>query len=198
MEHMQLRFLNDQRVTVLDRTGKTPAEFEAFAHKEIRSRFAALRLGTTPVAAPLQTGFNYPGKWSHYLFNDGVPNEGGAPISQLIINRSNPVNHDLTLISCTNEDTETAWMKAVDGKAAFVAEVDDFLDEKDEVVKKQGEAFPYSRGLWILSQLVASINPFDLDALDENLPFTKFTLDNILGRQLNPNEYELCTRQNFN
>lgn len=47
----------------------------------------------TPVAAPLQTGFNYPGKWSHYLFNDGEPDGGGHAIARLIINRKEPANH---------------------------------------------------------------------------------------------------------
>ncbi len=89
-------------------------------------------------------------------------------------------------------------MKAVDSAATYVAEVDDFSDEKDEVVKNQGPALPYTRGLWILCQLVAAINPFDLDALDENLPLTKHTLDNILGRKLNPNEYQYYFERNPN
>jgi hypothetical protein len=36
------------------------------------------------------------------------------------------------------------------------------------------------QGMWLLSNLVAAINPHDLDALDENVPFTKFTLDGRL------------------
>ena len=35
--------------------------------------------------------------------------------------------------------------------------------------------------MWLLSNLVAAINPHDLDALDENVPFTKYTLDSLLG-----------------
>jgi hypothetical protein len=67
--------------------------------------------------------------------------------------------------------------------------VDDYHDEKDEVLKDQGPAFPYTKGLWILCSLVSAICPNDLDALDENLPFSKFTLDELLGRVHTEAEY---------
>jgi hypothetical protein len=35
----------------------------------------------------------------------------------------------------------------------------------------------FYQGMWLLSNLVAAINPHDLDALDEAVPLTKFTLD---------------------
>ena len=37
--------------------------------------------------------------------------------------------------------------------------------------------------------LVAALNPTDLDSLDESVPFTKRTLDNLLGRTLSPEEF---------
>jgi hypothetical protein len=198
VEYMQVRFLNDRKPLVLNRTDLTPEEFETQSHDAIRKRFAGLRLGSTPVRDPLQTGFDYPGIWSHYLFNDGEPNEGGRAIADQIIRRKKPEDHCLTLLSCTNQDEETAWMKLVDSQATYVAELDDYQDEKAEVAKKQGIAFPFSRGLWILNQLVASFNPYDLDALDENLPLTRSTLNNILGRQLNPREYQYYFERNPN
>ena len=33
------------------------------------------------------------------------------------------------------------------------------------------------------------MNPDDLDAMDECIPFTKFTLDNLLGYESNDNSY---------
>ena len=36
---------------------------------------------------------------------------------------------------------------------------------------------------------MAAINPNDLDAIDENLPFTNSTLSNLLGRKLTSNEF---------
>lgn len=74
-------------------------------------------------------------------------------------------------------------------QAAFCSEVDDFQDEKEEVLKDQGPAFPYTKGLWLLGHLVGAISPDDIDALDENVPFTKYTLDELLGREHSPQEY---------
>lgn len=75
-------------------------------------------------------------------------------------------------------------------KAPFTSEIDDYVAEKAEVITDQGPAFPYTRGLWLVSQLAAAINPIDLDALDENLPFTKATLDDLLGRKHTEEEYK--------
>jgi hypothetical protein len=60
----------------------------------------------------------------------------------------------------------------------------------------QGSAFPYTKGLWLLSNLIAALNPDDLDALDENVPFSKFTLDELLGRYHTPEEYHYYFRHN--
>lgn len=197
VENMQIRFLTDRRVVKLERAGKTPEQFEEYAHRLIRDTFSTLRLApSTPLREPLKAGFAYEGKWCHYVFNDGVPDGGGEAVAQMIIDRKRPADHNVTLLSCTDNDDDTAWMKLVDGKAKWVAELDDYQDEKDEVMKKQGKAFPFTRGLWILNQLVAAFNPFDLDALDENLPLTRFTLSNILGRQLNPREYQYYFENN--
>jgi hypothetical protein len=53
----------------------------------------------------------------------------------------------------------------------------------------QGAALPYTRGFWLICQLVAAMNPEDLDAMDESVPFTKATLDNLLGIQHNEESY---------
>ena len=72
----------------------------------------------------------------------------------------------------------------------------DYQDEKEEVLGDQGSGFPYTRGFWMISQLVAAINPDDLDAIDESLPFTKSTLDNLLGRTHTPQEYQFYFERN--
>jgi hypothetical protein len=38
--------------------------------------------------------------------------------------------------------------------------------------------------------VVAAINPDDLDALDESLPLTKGTIDNLIGRKITNEEYK--------
>jgi hypothetical protein len=57
-------------------------------------------------------------------------------------------------------------------------------------------AYHSRAGFWIVSLLVASINPEDLDAIDENLPFTKHTLDDLLGRTHTPQEYQFYFERN--
>lgn len=198
---MQIRFLNSPRVISLSRNGaETPEQFKMRAHTEIRDAFKSLTLVPyTPLFGPLKAGFELPGKWCHYVFNDGEPNRGGnvAEVVRLISQRGNPKDHALTLISCTNNDTETEWMKEVDS-APYVAEIDDFRSEAMEVSRKQGAGFALTRGLWILAHILAATNPHDLDAMDENTPFTRFILENILGRQLNPEEYQYYFERNPN
>jgi hypothetical protein len=58
-------------------------------------------------------------------------------------------------------------MKELEEIAPYVAEYDDYDDEKAEVQKDQGLGFPYTRGFYLIGQLVAAMNPDDLDAMDE-------------------------------
>ena len=58
------------------------------------------------------------------------------------------------------------------------------------MIRDQGVALPYSKGFHLICQLVAAMNPEDLDAMDESIPFTKFTLDNLLGVVHNEQTYK--------
>jgi hypothetical protein len=80
-------------------------------------------------------------------------------------------------------------MKDAEEVAPYCSESDDFADESREVYKDQGAALPYTKGFHLICQLVAAMNPDDLDAMDESVPFTKFTLDNLLGVQNNEETY---------
>jgi len=77
-----------------------------------------------------------------------------------------------------------------DGEATWMSEMDDFDSEREEVAHDQGLGIPYSRGFWLACNLASAINPNDLDMLDEELPLTMFTLSNLLGRVLSPEEYD--------
>jgi hypothetical protein len=80
-------------------------------------------------------------------------------------------------------------MKDAEEVAPYCSESDDYGDESREVLGDQGEALPYTRGFWLICQLVAAMNPDDLDAMDESVPFTKQTLDNLLGIQHNEQSF---------
>jgi hypothetical protein len=194
-----ISFFNAPNVITIARTSLTPESFKTLAHDQIIHAFSTIDVRyKTPTKRILLRSFSMattqPDPTMHYLFTDGVPTDASVEeISSIISNRSNPQANPLTLISCTNEDDEVEWMKEIEEKAPYTAELDDYHDEKTEVLEDQGKAFPYTKGYWIISQLVAAINPEDLDAIDENLPFTKATLDNLLGRVHTPQVFlSLC------
>jgi hypothetical protein len=191
-KQIMISFFNAPNIITINREGLTPETFKTTAHDQIIHAFSTIQVRyKTPTKRVLLQSFSMassqPEPTMHYLFTDGVPTDASVDeIASLISNRSNPQANPLTLISCTNEDEEVEWMKEIEERAPYTAELDDYHDERNEVIEDQGKAFPYTRGYWIISQLVAAINPDDLDAIDENLPFTKATLDNLLGRVHTP------------
>lgn len=199
---IEIRFLNASNVIRLERTGKTVEEFSSDAHAKIVDAFSTIAVKyKTPTLRVMTEAFNAAAGSDrptiHYLLTDGVPSDASVEqVADLIKYRRDPKNNPLTLISCTNEDEESEWMKQVEEVAEYCSELDDYHDEKAEVEKDQGTGFPYTKGYWLISQMVATINPYDLDAIDENLPFTKHTLDNLLGRVHSPKEYQYYFERN--
>merc|ERR1712174_67094 len=158
------------------------------AVQQIDAQFARGPSGTTPALEKLQESFlrGQGVSIARYFFGDGLPNGGRRAIQEIVRivkNRQDPQSNPLTFISCTNEDEAVEWMKDCEEVAPYCSESDDYGDESREVLQDQGEALPYTRGFWLICQLVAAMNPDDLDAMDESVPFTKNTLDNLLGNQ---------------
>mmetsp|Transcript_14328 Transcript_14328/g.21458 ORF Transcript_14328/g.21458 Transcript_14328/m.21458 type:complete len:474 (+) Transcript_14328:123-1544(+) len=200
-KQITISFLNATNVISLSRDGKSIETFRAEAHGAISNAFSTIEVKyKTPTYRVLSAAFassGLPEPTMHYLLTDGVPSDQPvAAVAQLIMQRPYPDRNPLTLMSCTNEDAEVEWMKQIEETAPFTSELDDYHDEKEEVLADQGSAFPYTKGFWIISSLVASINPDDLDAIDENLPFTKHTLDDLLGRTHSPEDYQFYFERN--
>jgi len=190
-----IEFLNrSQRISLL-REGRPPAEFLQSAYQQIDAQFVAPPAGTTPALEKLQESLirGQGISIARYFFGDGTPN-GGVRAQQEIVNilrnRQDPAGNPITFISCTNEDEQVEWMKDCEEIIAYCSESDDFQDEANEVLKDQGAALPYTRGFHLICTLVAAMNPDDLDAMDESVPFTKMTLDNLLGVQHNEESYK--------
>jgi hypothetical protein len=188
-------FLNRPDQVVLKRNARDPKSFLADAHLQIDRVFAKGPAGTTPVLEKLQTSFiNGQGKdIARYFFGDGVPNGGlqaQKEITRILCARQNPEGNPVTFISCTNDDAAVEWMKDTEEVAPYCSESDDFGDEAEEVLRDQGAGLPYSKGFHLICQLVAAMNPDDLDAMDESVPFTKATLDNLLGVVHNVESYK--------
>jgi len=189
-----IEFLNRKDRVTLRRNGMSPEDFLRGAIGQIDAQFSRGPSGTTPALEKLQESFlrGQGVNIARYFFGDGLPNGGRRAIQEIVRivkNRQEPRQNPLTFISCTNEDDAVEWMKNCEEVAPFCSESDDYGDESREVLEDQGEALPYTRGFWLICQLVAAMNPDDLDAMDESVPFTKSTLDNLLGIQHNEASY---------
>lgn len=191
IRNITISFLNRSDKLQLTHSGKTPEQFMDEAHKSIDGLFRRGGPdGRTPLYSRLKEAFSSLDKTMHYVFTDGEPSDASKDqVGALVKNRFNPGNCPLTFISCTNDESEAQWMKDIGEVAPFTSEIDDFDSERKEVYQDQGPVFPFSRGFWLLCQLCAAINPTDLDALDESTPFTKKTMDELMGRKLTIEEY---------
>jgi hypothetical protein len=186
--------MNRHAAFLLERvSGEPPESFAARGHQYVREMFGvSLPAGGTPTKMVMEREFHlsWGRRTAHYLFTDGVPSDCTTQLlGQILSNRADPENHPLTFVSCTNVDAEAEWMKEIEERGPFMAEVDDYRAELAEVRAKQGPAFPYTRGMWLMCLLVGAINPYDLDALDDAMPLTKFTFDQVMGRVLSQEEY---------
>lgn len=193
---MVVRFLNRSTTLELQREkGESPSAFYERVKKMVEDEFYKRANGLTPALECIQQSLSrYPGqKALRYFMGDGVPNGGeyaSKQIAQLLVNRPNPEMNPFTFMSCTNEDAATEWMKECEEAAPYCAELDDYMDESREILRDQGKAFPYSFGLHLVAQIVAAFNPHDLDAMDESVPFTKPTLEDLLGYRPSDAEYK--------
>ncbi|VEU36594.1 unnamed protein product [Pseudo-nitzschia multistriata] len=194
-QQIGIEFLNRQDRILLTRQGMAPRDFLTGAYDQIDAQFARGPSGTTPVLEKLQTSLlrGQGHSIARYFFGDGVPNGGQMAvkeIARIVTNRAEPAANPITFLSCTNQDDDVEWMKETEEIAPYCSESDDYGDESREVLGDQGEALPYTRGFWLICQLVAAMNPDDLDAMDESIPFTKMTLDNLLGIVHNEASYK--------
>ncbi|KAJ3222825.1 hypothetical protein HK099_001841 [Clydaea vesicula] len=190
---IQIKFLNRREViSVRHNSGQPPQSFISETYAAIDMIAAKSPSGTTPAFAAFQESFSSGAgkKVARYFFGDGEPNSGEKPrIENLVRNRLNPQDNPITFLSCTNEDAAVLWMKELEEVAPYVAEFDDFADESREVLKDQGQALPFTKGFHLIGQLIAVLNPRDLDAMDESIPFTKYILDQLLGIQQSNEDY---------
>jgi hypothetical protein len=194
--HITIEFLNRPAIIELDRGNKHPHSFVNEAWMAIDSIFGQGPSGGTPFYEKIVQSLTNPrflGKRTiRYFFGDGQPNGGYQAVQaivQVVTNRERPQDNPITLVSCTNEDSEVEWMKQLEEAAPYTSEVDDFQDERREIQEDQGIVFPFTNGFYLIGLLVGAMNPFDLDAMDESVPFTKYSIDSLLGIQYSTQEY---------
>eukprot|EP01063_Lacrimia_lanifica_P011116 TRINITY_DN178_c0_g1_i1.p2 TRINITY_DN178_c0_g1~~TRINITY_DN178_c0_g1_i1.p2 ORF type:complete len:551 (+),score=193.34 TRINITY_DN178_c0_g1_i1:197-1654(+) len=197
---LTMSFFNRQTTVQSDRQGKQPEQWAQQVHQQIDQAFASMPTGLTPTKMVLTRAFQQSRpNTMHYLFTDGQPSDTSGQrsgedtiypeLEQLVSRRPNPQQHPLTFVSCTDQDEEANWMKVLEEHAPYCSEVDDYNDERAEVLADQGVTFPFSKGFWLVCLLASAVCPDDLDAMDDSAPFSKMTMDNMLGRVLTEQDY---------
>ena len=196
-----IQFINRPTVLEFTHADHTPESFINKVRNDLAAVFAVPPRGNTMLVEKLRgilkTAESRSSRTSVYLFCDGKPSDinGQGAIRDLLRAR-NARKIPFTFLSCTGNDEDVEWAKDLDeivlddGSPSFIAECDDYKAEKNEVEHDQGCGIPYTYGFYLICNLVAAINPSDLDALDESVPLTKGTLDNLMGRITDMREYE--------
>lgn len=118
VKSLTVSFMNLSTKLSFDLTNKSPKTFQIDAHAAIQSAFRAFAGGGTPTLSTLVKSFTDAGRRSdptlHFLFTDGVPSDCSVDaLCQFLSSRSRPDRNPITLISCTNNESECAWMKEV-------------------------------------------------------------------------------------
>jgi hypothetical protein len=122
-----ITFLNAPNTIHLSRAGMTPESFQSNAHGQLVQAFSTIDVKyKTPTRRSLLKSFeiaaSQPAPTIHYLLTDGVPTDGSIEeISILLCTRQNPQANPVTLISCTDQDSEAEWMKEVSSSLLLLA-----------------------------------------------------------------------------
>jgi hypothetical protein len=105
------------------------------------------------------------------IATDGQPTtrDGCVDIKGLesVMNNRHPIERiHTTFVVCTDDDSTMKYLNEWDEKMPHVDVVDDYVSERKEVQKAQGEKFLFTKGDYIVKILLGSIDP-EIDALDE-------------------------------
>lgn len=104
------------------------------------------------------------------IATDGEPNDDAGysdcdNFLRLLKHRDADRNR-IGILACTTSDSSMAWLNRVDKEAKHVDVIDDYLSEREQILKIQGKSFSYSHGDHILKMLLGPILQ-KYDDLDE-------------------------------
>lgn len=191
---IEIRALNRSDVIRIPREGGlTPEEFVRVVSVEVDRFFATPPDGRTPIMKALKK-LDQKDHEIVYLFSDGVPDGGPDEVNDIcdyLKKRKNPQLRPIVLLACTNEDASVAWMEDVEEEAGYCSAYDDFADEKNEILRDQGDRLPYTKGFYLVCALVGALFPNTLDALDDSGPIPRKIMSNMFGYEVTPEEYRL-------
>ncbi|CAF3342735.1 unnamed protein product [Rotaria sp. Silwood2] len=106
------------------------------------------------------------------LATDGEPTDDiGQPrideLRQFLLHERKPIDRILiTIIACTDDDECMSYLNNWDKDIPNLDVVDDYRNEKKEILACQGKSFPFSYGDYVVKMLMGCIDPW-FDELDE-------------------------------
>jgi hypothetical protein len=142
---------------------------------QVSGAFAARPTGYTPLVRVIREIFAEKEavirerKMLLIVLTDGAPTDdrGNTQVREfmhLIENR--PKNTFVSIVACTDDEESVGYLNSLDRSCPGVDVVDDYESEKKEILKKQGKAFRFSFGDYVVKTLLGSIDP-SMDVLDE-------------------------------
>ncbi|CAF1079523.1 unnamed protein product [Adineta ricciae] len=144
----------------------------------IDEQFSIPPRGFTPLVPVLTRIFSSPEaqrgrdkKFLVFVATDGTPtdNKGNVNIDQLedVMTRvRNAETTHVMFLICTDDPACVEYLVGFDKRMANVDVTDDFFTEREKVWKKNGPAYPFSRGEYIAKTLLGAIDP-EIDAIND-------------------------------
>lgn len=196
-----ISFLNDQQVLHVNRcltetgTVEPPAAFRQRTNEQLEQLFNRTPRGTTPIHQALQRSLreNHPGESvCRYLLCDGQPTNGPdeiEAITHLLRTRQDAEDNPISFLN-VGESTNTAWCYDVTNDNGFSAAVGHYGESSQLARQNQGNGLPFSRGVHLIKQLLQAQFENELGALEGPSLLSKTDLDNFLGYETSPAEYQ--------
>mmetsp|Transcript_12835 Transcript_12835/g.26017 ORF Transcript_12835/g.26017 Transcript_12835/m.26017 type:complete len:422 (+) Transcript_12835:182-1447(+) len=207
-QRIQVSFLDRPTELIWTRNDREPNLFLTDAIAEIDAFFAVGPTNTPPLWEHLHDTLiaGHKEKVACFFLTDGFPNAldlAHHETFQALLRRPNPAANPVTFLSCTNDIAHRDWMKDAASVVPYCTEWDDYAETKSEVACAQGHGIPYTKGFHLICELVSAMYPDDLSLMKTSIPFTKATLDTMLGIRLNEATYryyfdEFCKAQQAN
>lgn len=129
----------------------------------VMSLFNSKPAGSTPLTRVLARVINEPSNKPKLIIiaTDGEPtNDAGYPdlnnFMHLLKVRDVDKNR-ISILACTNACAQIEWLNRIDGETENVDVVNDYISEREQILKVQGQCFTYSQGDHILKMLLGPI-----------------------------------------
>jgi hypothetical protein len=141
-----------------------PGASQVRSVKEVERLFGGLPVGGTDLAGALRSAYSHKGPKPLLILlaTDGVPNSLVDFTSAL---ESMPADTYLSVLACSDQDSEIGYLAELDAKIARMDVLDDFKSEREEVWKAMGQV-EYTKGDHVARMLLGPVFP-KYDRLDE-------------------------------